>query len=49
MTFVGAMRMVVADMVPDNVGTWLYHCHISFHLAEGMQARYAVVNRRGVK
>jgi manganese oxidase len=37
------MGMMVADMVPDNVGTWLYHCHISFHLASGMQARYAVV------
>jgi manganese oxidase len=48
-TFVGAMQMVVADMVPDNVGTWLYHCHISFHLAEGMQARYAVVARPGAE
>lgn len=48
-TFVGAMQMVVADMVPDTIGTWLYHCHISFHLADGMLARYAVVNRTGVK
>ncbi|HYL28691.1 MAG TPA: multicopper oxidase domain-containing protein, partial [Gemmatimonadales bacterium] len=48
-TFVGAMQMVVADMVPDNVGIWLYHCHISFHLAEGMQARYAVANRPAAK
>jgi hephaestin len=48
-TFVGAMQMVVADMVPDNIGTWLYHCHISFHLAEGMQARYAVMDRLGAK
>ena len=48
-TFVGAMQMVVADMVPDNSGTWLYHCHISFHLADGMQARYAVVNRPAAK
>jgi FtsP/CotA-like multicopper oxidase with cupredoxin domain len=37
------MGMLIADMVPDNVGTWLYHCHISFHMASGMQARYAVV------
>jgi len=41
--FVAPMGMVVADMVPDNVGTWLYHCHVSFHLIAGMQARYAVV------
>ena len=37
------MGMLIGDMVPDNVGTWLYHCHISFHMASGMQARYAVL------
>jgi FtsP/CotA-like multicopper oxidase with cupredoxin domain len=37
------MGMMVADMVPDDIGTWLYHCHISMHLEAGMQARYAVV------
>ncbi|MFI5311297.1 MAG: multicopper oxidase domain-containing protein [Gemmatimonadales bacterium] len=37
------MQMLSADMVPDDIGTWLFHCHISFHLASGMQARYAVV------
>jgi hephaestin len=36
------MEMVTADMVPDNPGTWLFHCHISFHLTQGMQARYRV-------
>ena len=36
------MQMVTADMVPDNPGTWLFHCHISMHLSAGMQARYAV-------
>ena len=24
-------QMVTADMVPDNVGTWMYHCHVSEH------------------
>ena len=38
------MEMIVGDMVPDNVGTWLFHCHISFHNTEGMQARYVVTN-----
>jgi len=37
------MEMVVADMRPDNPGTWLFHCHLSFHNAAGMAARYAVV------
>jgi FtsP/CotA-like multicopper oxidase with cupredoxin domain len=42
-TFIGPMSMVVADMVPDNVGTWLLHCHVSFHNAAGMAVRYRVV------
>lgn len=37
-----AMEMVVADMRPDNPGTWLFHCHISFHNGAGMTARYVV-------
>jgi hephaestin len=36
------MEMVVADMVPDNPGTWLFHCHVTFHNAAGMAARYRV-------
>lgn len=24
------------QMIPDNVGTWLYHCHINDHLHAGM-------------
>jgi FtsP/CotA-like multicopper oxidase with cupredoxin domain len=36
------MQMITADMAPDNVGTWLLHCHVSFHNQEGMNARYAV-------
>ena len=37
------MEMMIADMVPDNVGTWLFHCHVSDHLLGGMSARYRVV------
>ncbi len=36
------MGMVVADMVPDNPGTWLFHCHVAPHLRGGMQALYTV-------
>jgi FtsP/CotA-like multicopper oxidase with cupredoxin domain len=36
------MGMVVADMIPDNPGTWLFHCHVLNHLMAGMQARYTV-------
>ena len=36
--------MVVADMVPDDVGTWLFHCHVNDHLSAGMSVRYRVVD-----
>ncbi|HZR13087.1 MAG TPA: multicopper oxidase domain-containing protein [Acidimicrobiia bacterium] len=34
--------MVVADMRPDNQGTWLFHCHVNDHLVAGMEALYKV-------
>ena len=37
------MGMQVADMVPDNPGTWLFHCHVKDHLNAGMQAHYVVL------
>ena len=36
------MGMFVADMLPDNPGKWLFHCHVSAHLRMGMQAFYTV-------
>jgi FtsP/CotA-like multicopper oxidase with cupredoxin domain len=36
------MDMVVADMQPDSVGTWLFHCHTGPHLRAGMVTRYTV-------
>ena len=36
-------QMLTADMVPDAVGTWLYHCHVSDHMDAGMVARYEVL------
>jgi len=37
------MGMLVADMTPDNVGTWLFHCHVGIHFEAGMIARYEVL------
>jgi len=37
------MMMVQADMVPDNVGTWLFHCHVNDHIEGGMQALFKVI------
>jgi manganese oxidase len=34
--------MRVAPMVPDDVGTWLYHCHVNDHSTAGVQALYTV-------
>jgi hephaestin len=34
--------MVVADMVPDAIGKWLYHCHVNDHIHAGMSVRYSV-------
>jgi len=34
--------MVVADMVPDDPGAWLFHCHVADHIAAGMQELYRV-------
>ncbi len=34
--------MKVADMVADNPGSWLLHCHVAEHMQEGMFARYNV-------
>jgi hephaestin len=36
------MGMFIADMVPDDPGTWLIHCHVGDHLRMGMQALYTV-------
>ena len=38
----GPMMMAVADMIPDSLGTWLFHCHVNEHLTNGMQALFAV-------
>ena len=39
----GPMAMTVADMIPDAVGTWLFHCHVSEHYDEGMKTLFTVM------
>ena len=41
-----AMQMLVADMVPDNPGQWMFHCHVDDHILGGMQALYRVLPAR---
>ncbi len=35
-------QFVTADMVPDKVGTWMFHCHVDEHMEAGMMAMYKV-------
>jgi len=35
-------QMLTVDMVPDDPGTWLFHCHFSEHMDGGMVALYKV-------
>jgi len=37
------MGMTQIDMIPDAVGTWLFHCHVNAHMDAGMIARYQVL------
>jgi FtsP/CotA-like multicopper oxidase with cupredoxin domain len=41
----GPLLMLTADMVADNPGIWLFHCHFADHMMLGMSARYEVAPR----
>ena len=34
--------MITADMKADNVGEWMYHCHVADHLDAGMFTSYEI-------
>jgi hephaestin len=34
--------MIVGDMIPDEPGTWLLHCHVNDHIIAGMLALFTV-------
>jgi len=40
--FLGPAQMETVDMVPDDPGTWLYHCHVEDHMDIGMMTLYTV-------
>jgi len=35
-------EMISADMIPDNPGIWMYHCHVDEHMVTGMATLYQV-------
>jgi hypothetical protein len=39
--------MKVADMLADNPGAWLLHCHVADHMTNGMFARFTVFPSNG--
>ena len=34
--------MITADMQPDDIGTWFFHCHVNDHITAGMLSMYTV-------
>jgi len=36
----GSMKTV--DMIADNPGTWMFHCHVEDHMEFGMMAVFTV-------
>jgi FtsP/CotA-like multicopper oxidase with cupredoxin domain len=36
------MSMKMLDMVPDEPGTWLFHCHVNDHIVAGMSSLFTV-------
>jgi hypothetical protein len=41
--FLDPLAMVVADMIPQKEGTWLFHCHVNDHYLGGMVALFQVL------
>jgi FtsP/CotA-like multicopper oxidase with cupredoxin domain len=41
--------MKVADLLAENPGDWLFHCHVEEHMAKGMFARLTVHPKGGVE
>jgi FtsP/CotA-like multicopper oxidase with cupredoxin domain len=39
---VAPAQMSTVDMVPDDAGIWLFHCHVSEHMEAGMVTQYEV-------
>jgi manganese oxidase len=43
MVMLNPMMSAVADMMPDNPGIWLFHCHMPGHFRAGMYTRFTVL------
>ena len=45
MVMLTPMNSVIADMVPDDPGIWLLHCHMPGHVMAGMRTRFQVLEK----
>jgi FtsP/CotA-like multicopper oxidase with cupredoxin domain len=45
MVMLTPMMSAIADMVPDDPGIWLLHCHMPGHFKAGMYTRFTVLPR----
>jgi FtsP/CotA-like multicopper oxidase with cupredoxin domain len=43
MVSLNPMMGAIADMVPDDAGVWLFHCHMPGHFDAGMRTRFTVL------
>ena len=43
MVMLTPMTSAIADMVPDDPGIWLFHCHMPGHFGAGMKTRFQVL------
>lgn len=43
---IGPAQALTADMIPDRVGTWMFHCHVDDHMKAGMQTLYEVTDAK---
>ena len=43
MVMLTPMMSTVADMIPDDPGVWLVHCHMPGHFRAGMYTRFTVL------
>jgi manganese oxidase len=42
MILLNPMMTIIADMIPDNPGIWLFHCHMPGHFTAGMRTLFRV-------
>jgi len=46
MVMLTPMNSAIADMVPDDPGIWLLHCHMPGHVLAGMKTRFQVLEKQ---